>query len=132
MPLKIGEAVRIDSAFAPVDVATNDQTGAWVSMGNYRRVLAVVTTAVVANAKHVTVQLLQATTATGTGSKALSSLVTVASTGTAVTTSVEAHASDLDVGFGYVTAQVTCDDVVAVSGTALLIRGDARFGTSVS
>ncbi|MCL6453556.1 MAG: hypothetical protein K6T78_08005 [Alicyclobacillus sp.] len=131
---KISEAVRIDTAFAPVDVATNDQTGAWVEMADYRRVLAYATTAAVANGKHVTLQLLQARDANGTGSKALSDVVTVTSTGGAVTASVEAQASDLDLanGYGFVTAQVTCDDGSAVVGTAILIRGDARFGTGNS
>ena len=130
----ISEAVRIDSAFAPADVATADKTGVYVFMGNYRRVLAFVTTAAVTSGKNVTIQLLQAKDAAGTGAKALSAIVTNASTGGAVTASVEATASDLDVtnGYQYVTAQVTSDDTVAVSGTAILIRGEARFGTGVA
>lgn len=130
----IGEEVRIDSAFAPVDIATTDQTGAWVSMGNYGRVLGYVTSAAAVAGKDVTIQLMQATSAAGAGAKALSALVTVVSTGAAITASVEAQASDIDLvnGFGYVTAMVTCTDTVAVIGTAVLVRGDARFGTGAA
>lgn len=130
----ISEEVRVDSAIAPTNIQAGTETGTWVSMANYRRVLAVLTSAAPAAGKDVTLQLMQATSAAGAGAKALSALVTVVSTGAAIETTVEAQASDLDLvnGFGYVTAQVTCNDAVAVQGAALLIRGDARFGTGVA
>jgi hypothetical protein len=133
MHAKISEKIRIDQAFAPVDIDA-DQTGAWFSMVHYRRVLGVVTANTVAQTKNVTIQLMQAQDASGTGAKALSGIVTkVAGTGgQKLTLEVEAMSDAMDEGFTHVTVKVTSDTATALLAAALIVRGEGRYGVSMA
>lgn len=128
----ISEVVRVDQAIAPVDYSTTDRTSSYFSMENYRQVQGVLNTATVAAASNATIQLMQAQDSSGTGAKTLSALVTkVAGVGgEAFVLSIEADASDLDDGFTHVAVQITSDQGTAVNGSAVLIRGNGRHGTS--
>lgn len=132
MHAKISEKVRIDQAFAPVDI-DNDQVGVWLPMAHYRRALGVVTVNTVAQTKNVTIQLMQAQDASGTGSKPLSDVVTkIAPTGgSKMTLLTEAMSDEMDEGFTHVSVKVTSDTAVALLAAALLIRGEGRFGVSM-
>lgn len=133
MSTKISERIKREKGITPQLITGGTKTSAWVSIKDFRRVLAELTTALVAAGSKATVQLLQAKDNAGTGSKALSVLVekTAGAGGETLLLSAEAHASELDKDFTHVSVQVTCNDPAAggVQGAAVILLADGRYGS---
>lgn len=133
--MKISEALRIEQGVLNADIAT-DRTSAYYDASGFRRFAAKVFAKDVNSDKNVTVQLLQATDSSGTGAKALSSLVTVLSDDSPsgdVEAIAEAQDTDFDVanGFKYIAVQLTSDDTTVLANANLIMAG-GRFGPYVS
>ncbi|MGB9845889.1 MAG: hypothetical protein ACPLRH_00095 [Desulfotomaculales bacterium] len=129
--MKLSELIKVQKAVAPADIITA-KTSVYYSMAGIGRVLAVLTTATIAQGKKATIQLMQAKDAAGTGAKALGAAVEKVVTdaaGEAVFLTAEAKASDLDLanGYSHVAVQVSSDNATAVYGAAVLIFGDLSF-----
>ena len=71
MAKKFLQHATIESAFVPVDMSTAANTGDWVGLGNYERVVAVLFGAVGTAGDDPAFRLQQATDASGTGAKDL-------------------------------------------------------------
>lgn len=133
--MKISEALRIEQGVLNADIAT-DRTSSYYDASGFRRFAAKVFAKDVNSDKNVTVQLLQATDSSGTGAKALSSLVTVLSDDSPsgdVEAIAEAQDTDFDVanGFKYIAVQLTSDDTTVLANANLIMAG-GRFGPYVS
>lgn len=129
MPMKLSELLQIREGVTPQDISAA-KTSAYYSMQGIGRVLAQATTAALAAGKKLTVQLMQAKDAAGTGAKALGAAVDVVMTaGGAAFGQAEATAASLDHANGYthVAVQISSDNGVAVNGAAILIFGDLSF-----
>ncbi|WP_156896617.1 hypothetical protein [Desulfovirgula thermocuniculi] len=128
--MKLSELVRVKQAIIPQDIV-GGKISAYYSMSGIGRVLAVLTTGVIAEAKKATIQLMQAKDANGTGAKPLGSAVekVAGAGGEEIFLTAEAKATDLDLanGYGYVAVQVSSDNATAVNGAAVLIFGDLAF-----
>lgn len=138
------EQITIVSAFTPVDLSTGANTGDWVALANYGRVLVVLAAAAGAAGEPPTMTFNQATDTTGAGSKALTmtgpayhktaatdltgtanftaATITAASTFSPDTVGskaklwcVEIRASQLDVANGFKAVQLTVADVGATA-----------------
>lgn len=134
MNKKISEMLRIEEGVLNADIAT-DRTSAYYDASGWRRFAAKLFAKDVNSDKVCTVQLLQATDSSGTGSKALSSEVTVTSDDSPsgdVSTIVEAQDTDFDTenGFTYIAVKVTSDDT-SVLANANLIMANSRFAPHV-
>lgn len=127
---KISEQMDVVAAIDPQDIGTADVTGSYVAVGDYRTIMATLQTASLTAASVATVELLQATDAVGTGSKALKAAVSAtAPVGNGVVKAqVEARVDELDSngGFAYVAVKVTCNEDGKV-GAATLALGDKRY-----
>ena len=126
---KLYEELKVIQAIAPQDIGTADVTGSYLPLADANRVLAVLTTAALTTGKIATVELLQATDASGTGSKELVAPVSGTSVDSgAVTVQVEVCGDDFDTnnGFAYFAVKATCDETAKV-GSALAIKGDLRY-----
>lgn len=128
----IAERIARDLGVHSQDVSTADITGNYVDMAGYGRVAAIAVTDQLAADDAVSVQLIQATAADGTGAKNLGSAVSV--TGTANTAEqlfVEAAADDLDTanGFRYVAVQIsaTPNGATTINAAATMIRADGAY-----
>jgi len=128
--MKLSELVQVQEGVTPQDIV-GGKTSSYYSMAGIGRVLAVLTTATVAETKKATIQLMQAKDDQGTGAKVLGTAVEKVADagGEVIFLQVEAKASDLDLANGYthVAVQVSSDDAVAVNGAAVLIFGDLSF-----
>ena len=118
------------AAIDPQDIGTADVTGSYVAVGDYRGIMGTLITASLTQGKIATIELLQATSAAGAGSKALKAAVsaTAPTGGGVVKAEVEARVDELDSnsGFAYVAVKVTCDEDGKV-GAATLALGDKRY-----
>ncbi|MGD9644056.1 MAG: hypothetical protein AB7V08_15160 [Elusimicrobiales bacterium] len=128
--MKLSELVRVQRAITPQDIV-GGKTSAYYSMTGIGRVMAVLTTALIAAGKKATIQLMQAKDAAGTGAKPLGAAVekVAGGTGEEIVLQVEAKASDFDLanGYSHVAVQVSSDNATAVNGAAVLIFGDLAF-----
>jgi hypothetical protein len=129
--MKLTELVQVRQAIIPQDIV-DGKTSAYYSMKGMGRVLAVLTTAIIAQGKKATIQLMQAKDSAGTGAKALGAAVekvAADAAGEAIFLMVEAKASDLDLanGYSHVAVQVSSNNATAVNGAAVLIFGDLAF-----
>lgn len=120
----------------PSSQAAGVATTAWVSMANYRSLLAVIAVGAMTTSGTVNAKLQQATDASGTGAKDI--------TGKAITALTEAgeddnkqalinvRAEDLDVNNGFTHVQLSITTAVAASLTAGLLLGfdDKRYGSA--
>jgi len=130
MSKKISEQMDVVAAIDPQDIGTADVTGSYVAVGDYRGIMGTLITASLTQGKIATIELLQATSAAGAGSKALKAAVsaTAPTGGGVVKAEVEARVDELDSnsGFAYVAVKVTCDEDGKV-GAATLALGDKRY-----
>ena len=130
MNSKIGDFIRFSLAANSTDIVT-PLTSGWMSASDARQYAGVLMASVLANTKHVTVQLRQATNSSGAGAKNLGAAVIHTATGaeTNVVVVAEARAEDIDTanGFGYVAVTVSSDNSAAVPATALLLKSSNRF-----
>ncbi|ULQ45865.1 hypothetical protein JN531_012215 [Flagellatimonas centrodinii] len=130
MSHKISEALSFALGGVSADISTPYTTPAYVDMSGARRVLAHCVTGTIAQTETLTVQLVQATDAGGTASKALGDpvVVTAPTGGAALSGVAEAMAEDMDLanGFTHVGATVTASDGTVVAGVSV-VRGDLRF-----
>lgn len=128
--MKLTELVQIKQGVMPQDIV-GGKTSSYHSMAGIGRVLAVLTTATIAETKKATIQLMQAKDASGTGAKVLGVAVEkIAGTdGEAIFLTAEAKASDLDLvnGYTHIAVQVSSDNATAVNGAAVLVFGDLSF-----
>jgi hypothetical protein len=124
------EELLVDSAIAPQDIGTADITSAYFDVRDCERFVAQARAGAVTAAKKLTVQLLQAQDAAGTGSKNLGAAVEAVGAGgnapAAVT--IEKRNTDLDAdgGFGFVAIKVGIDEDAKL-GAATLLRGRRRY-----
>lgn len=131
---KFTEGAKTTIGITPAEdidtAAVDSASGQFVSMQDYRRVVAVGAAEGPGAGKTLTVTLLQATDATGAGKKVLGTAATAEATASEALTAVaEASASDLDVdnGFYFVGMRVKTDKGSAVDGGGVLIRDKGRF-----
>jgi hypothetical protein len=131
----VSETVQIDLALAPTSIKTA-KTSAYLPLVNYRNGLFVVTTSTVKSGDSVEVQLLQAKSTTGTSSKNLGTAKTVTATanGSLIVT-IGAEQIDLDdADFTTIAVKITAtidDEEDDITATAVLLRGDGRYGVGV-
>ena len=127
---KLNEELIVLGAVLPQDIGTAPVTGAYLPLADANRMLAVVTTESLTAAKIVTIELLQATDDSGTGSKELKAAVSgVAPVGNgAVNVQVEVLGDEFDTnnGFNHFAVKVTCDEAGKL-GSAVAIKGDLRY-----
>lgn len=129
--MKLTELVQVRQAVTPQDIV-GGKTSAYYSMKGIGRVLAVLTTATIAQGKKAVIQLMQAKDSAGTGAKALGAAaeeVVADAAGKQIFLMAEAKASDLDLanGYSHVAVQVSSDNATAVNGAAVLIFGDLSY-----
>jgi len=129
---KISEELSILEGVISEDIDTADLTSSYYPVADARRIAAkIFTKTVVAQTKKITIQLLQATAAAGTGSKNLGSVVeSIAPTGgSKLNALVEAQVSDMDIngGFNHVAVKVGSDNGAAVIAGCVLLLGDKRY-----
>lgn len=120
---------------------TTDRTGTFVPLTDLRgaRVTALAYANLVEIGENLTVQIVQATDASGTGVKALTDVVTstvpddglspTESVETTLTAAVDAMVANVDRanGFTHIAVKVTCSDSGTVNGGAVLIEDQLRF-----
>lgn len=131
----VSETVQIDLALAPSSIKTA-KTSAYLPLVNYRNGLFVVTTTTVKEGDSVEVQLLQAKTTAGASSKNLGEAITVtAEEDGPLIIKIGAEQNDIDDdNYTAIAVKVTGtidgeeDDITA---TAVLLRGDGRYGVGV-
>lgn len=129
---KISESVQVDLAAQAADIDTADVDGAvFYDMQGYDRVmgLAKVTDDLTAG-KVVSVQLLQATDASGTSKKVLGTAVTTAAASGALQPTARqdagADSMDSDNGFTFVGIRIGTDEGSAIDGAGVIVRAGAR------
>lgn len=127
MVSKLSQRLRVRAALSPADISTA-KTSPFISIAGAGQLMVAVTTGAVTATKKITLQILQAVDAAGTGAKALGPAVdkVAASTAPQELTS-EAYTERLDDGFSFVAVQLSSDNGSAVTGAAVLIQGDNRF-----
>lgn len=128
----VQERASYDLGVAVQDVSTADVTGEYVDMQGFGRVAAVAVTDELAADDAVSIQLIQATAADGTGAKNLGDAVSVTGTaGDAAQLFAEAHVNDLDTAndFRYVAVQIsaTPDGGTTVNAGATMLRADGSY-----
>ena len=125
---KLGEKSKFLFGLANADITT-DRTGVYSPVAGFRLLRGLLIANTVADTKVVTIELLQATDSSGTGSKALKAAVTFTSDGgeTLIAT-VDALVEEMDIanGFNHVAVKVTSNNASAVIGCAALELGDPR------
>lgn len=130
MPRKLTEALAFDCIVPPQDVGTADVTGAFVDVTDAGRFAVLAKAGAVTAAKILTVQLMQAQDAAGTGAKVLGAAVTAAGAGGAAPADIEIEkkVEELDGanGFTHVTAVLGIDENAKL-GAAWIALGDRRF-----
>ena len=130
MGAKISQRNRFRSSVVPQDITTL-RTGTFIDVSGAQRILAIVTTSTVAATKKITVKLLQARDAAGTGSKDLGTAADVVAPtgGAALSPTLDAQITDLDSanGYGFVAVQLSSDNATAVQAAALLMLGGNRY-----
>ncbi len=130
MVAQISQTQRVRPSLVPQDI-TVARTGAFIDVSGAQRLLASFNVATVAATKKVTVKLVQARDAAGTGAKDLTAAFdTVAPAGgAALAPTIDAQITDLDSanGYGFAAAYAVSDNAAAVYGAATLILGGNRF-----
>lgn len=126
---KMNEELEVVQGVAPQDIGTADVTGSYLPMEGANQIMATLTTAALTTGKIATVELLQATDASGTGAKALATAVSGTSVDSgAVTVSVGVKSDDFDTNndFAYYAVKVTVDEAGKL-GAATVARGHLRY-----
>ena len=130
MNSKLTERLDLQSIIAPQDVGTADVTGTYVDVSKAGRFVVLAKAGAVTAAKILTVQLMQAQDAAGTGAKVLGAAVTAAGAGGAAPADIEIEkkVEELDGanGFTHVTAVLGIDENAKL-GAAWIALGDRRF-----
>lgn len=127
---KMHENQHLAVGLLPQSLATTNQTGAFLSLADYREALAVLITGPVSESQTAILALYEATDSSGTSAAPISG-ATVTITGAAGGSASGVAAVDmsnftLSDGFGYVGCRVTTSDTI-VAGVVLM-RGDPREG----
>lgn len=122
----IAEAIEVKAVIAPVaQTAAGNTTGAYLPLPDYGTIDFVVRSGALAAGKKVTVEVFQASDASGTGAAELTAYETVftAPTGGATDNTITVMIDSADVTKGFVTVKVTNDAASAVPVDAFaLIR----------
>lgn len=130
MNSKLTERLDLQSIIAPADVGTADVTGTYVDVSKAGRFVVLAKAGAVTAGKILTVQLMQAQDAAGTGAKVLGAAVTAAGAGGAAPADVEVEkkVEELDGanGFTHVTATLGIDENAKL-GAAWIALGDRRY-----
>ena len=133
MNKKISEMIKVEEGVLNADIAT-DRTSTWYDASHWRRFAAKIFAKAVNTGQVVTVQLLQATSDAGAGSKALSAVTTITASGSPTEDLAgwaEAQDTDFDDGFSYIAVKLTSDDTTVLAN-ANLIMAEGRFSPSAS
>ena len=128
---KLQEAIKAARGFTNADISADRDSTVFAPVAGFREVSAVASCADVADTETMTLTLLQATDAAGTGKKVLGAarVATNSSGGAApLGNVVSAHVSEMDHanGFIYVGARIVSD--AAVEGQVVLTLSDGRHG----
>lgn len=129
---KLGEVLNVDVLIDAADIDTADVTSTVfvdASLARKFYAKAQTQTSLTVN-KVLTLTLMQATDAAGTGAKAIGTAATFTATGTAkASVAAECSADDLDNenGFTFVGVKVGTDLGSAVAGSVVLVSGSKRF-----
>jgi hypothetical protein len=131
---KINEQVQFLPGPSHSDISTA-RTGPYHDVSHARTLAGILTVASVAAGTTLTVTLMQATDANGSGAKVLRA-VEVESEGTAdsppgnrpETATVAANVEELDHANGFVFVAVRVDTDAAAAGAGVLALGDLRYG----
>lgn len=130
MVAQISQTQRVRPSIVPQDITTA-RTGTFIDVSGAQRLLAIFNVATVAATKKVTVKLVQARDAAGTGAKDLTTAFdTVAPAGGAtLAPTIDAQITDLDGanGYGFVAAYAVSDNATPVYGSATLLLGGNRY-----
>lgn len=134
--IRLTEQLAILAALDPASQAVGTVTTPWVSLGNFDSVLAILDVGVFGASGTVGAALLQATTNTGTGSKAVADVygnpkaisALAAAGGNNRQVTIECRDTDLDAnnGFGYVALQITVGAAASIL-SALLLGGNSDY-----
>jgi len=125
----MNEELEVVAGVIPQDIGTADVTGDYLPMSGADQILATLTTAALTTGKIATVELLQATDSSGTGTKALATAVSGTSVASgAVTVSVGVKSDDFDTNndFNHYAVKVTIDEAGKL-GAATVARGHLRY-----
>ncbi len=125
---QLSDHIALDKGVINVDIAT-DRTSGWFPMKDFRQAIAHLQTDTVADTKIATVEFLQATDSSGTGSKVLGTKTTLTSSGgEELDGQAEIEVTDMDEanGFDHIAIKLTSDDTTVV-GSAVLIRDKGRY-----
>ena len=125
----MNEELEVVAGVVPQDIGTADVTGDYLPMEGADQILATLTTAALTTGKIGSIELLQATDSSGTGSKALATAVTATSVSSgAVVASVGAKSDDFDTNnsFAYYAVKVGIDEAGKL-GAATVARGHLRY-----
>ena len=148
------QRIGIEAGFVPVDMQTGANAGDWVSLQNYSRMIAVLYKTAGTAGDDPVISMLQATDASGSGSKALNTSVIYEKSGTLASTAqwtrqtqtaaatytnatsaeaqglfaIEVAAEDLDLAnsFSFVSISVADTGSNAALGCAFYIMMDPR------
>lgn len=130
MVAKISETQRIRTSVVPQDITTL-RTGAFIDVSGAQRMAAAVAVATVAATKTVTVQLMQAQDAAGTGAKVMGApaVLTAPTGGAPIDAVVDAQITDLDSanGFSFLAVQLSSNNATAVYGSGLMMLSGNRY-----
>jgi len=125
----MNEELEVVAGVAPQDIGTANVTGDYLPMSGADQILATFTTEALTTGKIGTVELLQATDSSGTGTKALAAAVSGTSVDSgAVTVSVGVKSDDFDTNndFNHYAVKVTIDEAGKL-GAATVARGHLRY-----
>lgn len=122
---KFTERNQIDF-LAPAD-SNPLRTSTYYPMAQFREFIALINSAAITDGATVKAQLLQAQDAGGTGSKALTTELTLTAVGAvAVNGKLSAYADKMDEGFTHVAVTLLASDAAGVAG-ATIIRTPGRY-----
>lgn len=124
---KFSELANAVAGVGHADITTARTSTVFASVAKYRRLVGIGACATLAAGKKLTVQLMQATDAAGTGAKVLGT----AKTGAALEQEVmqDANVSDMDIagGFTFVAIKVQSDNGATHAGGGVVVMDMGRY-----
>lgn len=128
---KLTECVKFVNAINNADIDTADRTSAYVDVQGFRQITGAGQCETLSATKVLTVQLLQATDSSGTGSKNLGTAATFTAPTGGSKGKAQQHAYDAELdkenGFRYVAVKIGTDEGSAVFGSAQILLSEPAY-----
>ncbi len=129
---KVSELVAVAAVINPASLATGNTDSAWISMAQFQRLMAVVTTGVLGASATLDISFRQATDSSGTGAKAVTGKAAtqiVKATGDNKQVLVNLAGQELDVegGFSFVSLRLAVGTAASIAG-AVVLGSQTRYG----